>query len=416
MDQETEYSLLARTNPVFLTAKTAVHLMAEAGIEDAAAIEDRLKKEDRSAPAMTDPDMILGNAIVVEAKYRTMCRLIEASGLKTNADLPCGYTPKALYLSRKGFRFIGLDLPIVADEMKQIIPGLSEKPERITFHGIDATNFESLEAALHAEKGPLCITTEGMMMYFTENEVSAVVSNIQKLLAVHGGCWITPDPEFILQFFLTFRAVLGEDAVKKVIASKNKATSQSDVSNLTNSLILNPADVRGSAGKAEAFLKKYGLKVEKINLAENMPELSVCRKLTREQADALKEAMRQCHYWKITLSDEENMQKGAVSLKEQAFSLEHMLQGECFQVKLRGRVDTMTAPELLKAWETEINTCTITTAEVDCAGLEYVSSAGLRVLLMIHKNCSGGVTLTGINPLVREILEQTGFDSVFRIA
>lgn len=229
--------------------------MAEAGIPNACDIVHKLGMDDSaSIPGMTDPEMILGNEIVVEAKYRTMCRLIEKTGYHVNVDLPCGYTPKALHMSEKGFHFIGLDLPIVAREMEQVIRPLAKHPENICFHGIDATNYESLEAALRDVESPLCITTEGMMMYFTESEASAVVSNIHRLLEVHGGCWITPDPEFILQFFLTFRAVLGEGAIQKLLASRNTAASQSDVSNLTNSLILNPADVPASAKTATAFL------------------------------------------------------------------------------------------------------------------------------------------------------------------
>ena len=45
--------------------------------------------------------------------------------------------------------------------------------------------------------------------------------------------------------------------------------------------------------------------------------------------------------------------------------------------------------------------------EVDCSGLEYISSAGLRVLLIMHKACTGGVSLHGENGAVGEILEQT---------
>ena len=43
----------------------------------------------------------------------------------------------------------------------------------------------------------------------------------------------------------------------------------------------------------------------------------------------------------------------------------------------------------------------------------YISSAGLRVLLIMHKACTGGVSLYDANEIVREILEQTGFDSIF---
>ena len=48
-----------------------------------------------------------------------------------------------------------------------------------------------------------------------------------------------------------------------------------------------------------------------------------------------------------------------------------------------------------------------------CNHLDYISSAGLRVLLIMHKACKGGVSLHGENEVVSEILSQTGFDSIF---
>lgn len=52
---------------------------------------------------------------------------------------------------------------------------------------------------------------------------------------------------------------------------------------------------------------------------------------------------------------------------------------------------------------------------VDCSHLDYISSAGLRVLLIMHKVYTGGVTLCGANEVVTEILSQTGFDSILKI-
>lgn len=410
MKYETDYSLLARTNPVFLTAKTAVCLMAEAGIPYSAEIVRKLGLEGKGViPGMSDPDMILGNAIVVEAKFRTMCLLIEETGCPVNVDLPCGYTPKALHMSEKGIRFIGLDLPIVAREVEPIIKTLSDRPDGIRFCGVDATNYESLEAALRDVEGPVCISTEGMMMYFTESEVSAVVSNVRRLLESHGGCWITPDPEFILQFFLTFQSVLGEDAMRRLIASRDAAEGQSDVASLINSLILKPADVPGSEKTALAFLEKHGLTAEKICLAEKMPELSIYRKLSEKQREAFRKAMGRCHYWVIRPQKEQNR---TVSGMDRPFGLDYILDDTVFRVSLRGRMDTLTAPELLKAWETEKNAHPVSAVEVDCGALDYISSAGLRVLLIMQKNCGHGVTLKRVHDNIREILEQTGFDAL----
>ena len=80
-------------------------------------------------------------------------------------------------------------------------------------------------------------------------------------------------------------------------------------------------------------------------------------------------------------------------------------------VALTGRLDTTTAPELEKEIKASLDG--MTALIIDMAALEYISSAGLRVLLIMHKVCRGGVKLRGANALVREILEQTGFDAIF---
>ena len=413
MIKEIEHSVQARTNPIFLTGKTAVCLMADAGIPDADSIVSKLRLQSGDF-GMSDPDMMLGNELVVEAKYRTMCRLIEDTGIQTNVDLPCGYTPKSIHMSDKGLRFIGLDLPIVADEIAPVLLSLARHPELIQITGVDATNLESLKNALRGVTGPLCISTEGMMMYFTETEVSSVLSNIRSLLEQFGGCWITPDPEFIVQFFLTFRSVLGQNAIQKLEASRDSATGQSDVLNLENSFIVKPADVKGTSAAALDLLQKHGLKAEKINLGANMPELTVYCKLTPEQISAFKEAMANCHYWKITL--DVNRAQQTEKQESLPFGMDTKLKEHRFQVSLRGRLDTITAPELLKAWEAEKANQEITAIEVDCSDLQYVSSAGLRVFLMMYKSLENkdNFQMTGITDAVREILETTGFDQLLQ--
>lgn len=151
---------------------------------------------------------------------------------------------------------------------------------------------------------------------------------------------------------------------------------------------------------------------EKLNLADHMPELSVYRKLSQEQIAAFKQAMKHCHYWVITRSCAEQRSE---TRNNRAFGMAYTMEGETFRVSLSGRVDTITAPELLKAWEAEANAHRISAVEVDCSALDYISSAGLRVLLMIQKKCKKGVTVRNINEIVKEILKQTGFDSILKV-
>lgn len=412
-DLQDDYDAQARTNPIFLTAKTAICLMSRAGIADADALVRGLELEDNQPlQTMSDADTILGNTIVVDAKYRTMCRLIEDCGCRTCVDLPCGYTPKALHLTRKGLRFVGLDLPIVVREVEPIIRSLGERSELMTFCEVDATNYESLETALRDIDEPICISTEGMMMYFTESEVDSVLTNVRKLLEVHGGCWITPDPEFKLQFIGTFRAVFGENSLDKLAATGKVATKQSNVANLSNSFILDAANISESLKTSEALLAKHALKAEKVNLAEHMPELGVYRQLTAQQIRRFKDAMRQCHYRIITLDD---TRKPQVNIgNRRPFEMSHTLANGILRLTLCGRVDSLSAPKILTAWESAKSVNVIDGVEIDCSELDYISSAGIRVLSAMQESCSRGLVLLNVNSSAAEIFAQNGFTSCAR--
>lgn len=79
-----------------------------------------------------------------------------------------------------------------------------------------------------------------------------------------------------------------------------------------------------------------------------------------------------------------------------------------------GRLDTTTSPEL----EKEIQTLDAAQSlVVDLVKLEYISSAGLRVLLSAHKAFAkkGGMTVTHVNDTVMDIFEVTGFRDILTI-
>ena len=73
-------------------------------------------------------------------------------------------------------------------------------------------------------------------------------------------------------------------------------------------------------------------------------------------------------------------------------------------------MDTITAPELLRQFQNAGGE--IKAIHVDVSRMVYVSSAGLRVLLMMYKSLENKdcFEMTGVNNEVREILETTGFD------
>lgn len=91
------------------------------------------------------------------------------------------------------------------------------------------------------------------------------------------------------------------------------------------------------------------------------------------------------------------------------------LNGTALQIALEGRLDTTTAPELEKELKASMGGATELT--LDFANLEYISSAGLRVLLSAHKAMAGkgGMKVINVNDIVNEVFEVTGFADILTI-
>ena len=85
------------------------------------------------------------------------------------------------------------------------------------------------------------------------------------------------------------------------------------------------------------------------------------------------------------------------------------------ELTLEGRLDAVTAPELDAEWKAALDRTT--ELILDCEGLEYISSAGLRVLLSAQKamNKQGKMKVIHVNEMVMEIFEVTGFSDILTI-
>ena len=83
---------------------------------------------------------------------------------------------------------------------------------------------------------------------------------------------------------------------------------------------------------------------------------------------------------------------------------------------VKGRLDTNTAPDLEKTATEELDGVKLLT--LDLVDLDYISSAGLRVILTLHKTMSGkGAKLVVSHPKdeVMEVFDMTGFSSFLTI-
>ena len=98
-----------------------------------------------------------------------------------------------------------------------------------------------------------------------------------------------------------------------------------------------------------------------------------------------------------------------------AMKIEHKENGTELTVALEGRLDTTTAPELEADLKNSLDGLTVLI--LDFEKLEYISSAGLRVLLSAQKimNTKGGMKVTHVNDVIMEIFEVTGFTDILTI-
>ena len=96
-------------------------------------------------------------------------------------------------------------------------------------------------------------------------------------------------------------------------------------------------------------------------------------------------------------------------------TIEKQEQGSTLKIAVGGRLDTTTAPQLEAELKRSING--IAELDFDFAGLEYLSSAGLRVLLAAQKvmNMQGTMTIHNVNETIMEVFEITGFSEILTI-
>lgn len=96
-------------------------------------------------------------------------------------------------------------------------------------------------------------------------------------------------------------------------------------------------------------------------------------------------------------------------------NIDKKVDGKNIELVLSGRIDTTTAPELDKAIQEIIGNAE--NLVFNFANIDYISSAGLRVLLSSQKamNKQGSMKVIHVNESVMEIFEVTGFSEILSI-
>lgn len=401
---EINQDLLEKTNPIFNTARMTLFQLAETGHDDAGDLVKwlNLTREDTqdSKTVKADEDDLFVNSIVMDVRYSTNGKLAEESGF-TVADLPCGFTPRAIEFAKNGRKYVGMDLPATINEVEPAIMSLLDEEHKnlVDFEGVDVTNYQSLKSAFDKIDGEVCITTEGLMMYLTDSEMDAMCENIKRILAEHGGYWITLDPEISFLYVLIVKAFYGDRTREIMWRSKYRIDDKSDVESVENSITISlRGDVQENMRNAIDYIASKGFKLERLPYSDHVPEFRSLDNVDPEIAAHIKEGFKDVYIWKISV--DESVEVDISDVNVESFNADASIDGDRLNLVLSGNLDTLSAPKLLANYEKIKEDTAINSVLIDCSKLEYVSSAGRRVLLIMQNDCEGSVIMKSCNDTV----------------
>ncbi|MBQ6482901.1 MAG: STAS domain-containing protein [Anaerolineaceae bacterium] len=402
-------------NPTYLTAKSTLLMLAGAGNEDAKKMIAALGTQDdvsRNAQKNGSRQIIseselkalmAGSSLAVEARYAALSRFMKTEGYTNLLDIACGYTPRAVYCSTAGIDYVGLDVPVVAEELQAMAKKLGFVKDHPFYVSGDATNAASLMAAADLLKGKIVISCEGLSQYLSADEFEQFIGGIQKVLEQHGGVWVTSDMGVDYEAFAS--AAMSSPDAKEVY---NKAR----INAMKSSNIYGDGVALWSSEKKQEFIEAHGFKVERIPFYHGDEGLNLLTGIPDVWRAAFIRLLEESRLWKMTLTENVSADKIEGAKQVDNLKIDYEKRSGQLLCRVTGRIDTISAPALLEVFENNYEG--ISAVRVDAKDMEYISSAGLRVLLMAVKK-TGNVSVVNASEAVKEIFETTGFDQMVKV-
>ena len=359
-------------NPIYTTAKGTIITLAAGGDQNAIALCPYLELEELSGRAPAPPGFQKVYAVGQEARFQVYNNAARKRAEPVIVDLPSGYSPRGFVMADAGKQYYGLDLPAVIDLMA---PAAREtmtdaQKQHARYIAADATDYASVRRALDGVNGEICVVTEGLLGYLSESELENMCLTVNRLLSEFGGCWITADTGMLGIYSAVYTVLIDPDPTPLLARMRSKGSAMSDVSFYQNSLF-----TQGNDG-AVAFLNRQGFAVKAESVGDYVYDLRTV------DADTEKRVARACRdmaIWTLTVATPAAECRDA----DPPFAVDTEETGGTLTLRVRGRLDTLTAPELLKQYLDRADKAEH--IEIDTDGVTYVSSAGERALRMIRQ-------------------------------
>lgn len=236
-------------------------------------------------------------------------------------------------------------------------------------------------------------------MYLSNSELTEVCSNVRRLLKEFGGRWITSDVDANPLLVAALMAVHGKAAYENLLNTMKEYAEQSDTNIEVQNMTVLAYNFENTMKTVTNFLRTVGLKWERVPMSDYVTEIGSLADYSDEaKADYVK-SLDNVYIWILT--PDENFKEAEENYENASFGVRVKAHGGEMKVALRGRLDSVTAPELLGVYEKTKARKKIDKIVVDASELEYVSSAGLRVLhILIKQVGNGNLAVTGQNGTV----------------
>jgi len=381
-------------NPVFLTAKSCLNILSKIKDEDAQKLLTKLGFGD-SQNAEEEKNIPLDKLEItkkiapaffsqVEMRfYGTNEMILNDKTAKIVLDLGCGYTPRGIKLANFSLKYIGVDLPEVINTIRPAVKEIIGENKNICYHPADLTNYSSLIEALGDNQGELFITTEGVMNYLYQFELEEVIHNIKKLLKKYGGKWVTCDNTLLStqqSIIAASLGMIGENNGNLAKIGENIASSMAKIKKFENVFL--DKDIE----KTKKFLDDMGFELNVEKGINHIPKFIRSLAAFPENILAnMRKVLENMDFWIMTLKEEKKIK---IDLKREE---------NVINIKLEGRLDTITSPKLIEAFYEEEKKGKIEKVFIDFTNVEFVSSGGIRTITIIDKSLGNENKLELIN-------------------
>ena len=420
--EDKKQDIMTEINPVFLTAKSCLSVLAKLRDEDALKLigklgffesqeaeeiknapKDKLEMAKKIAPAFYSQ---------VETRFfATNEMILNDKNSKIVLDLGCGYTPRGIKLANSGIKYIGVDLPAVINTLKPIIKEIIGENDNIIYKQVDLTNYSSILEALGDNKGELFITTEGIMNYLNTFELKEVISNIKRLLKTYGGKWVTCDNTLLATQQYIIAAALGIPPEKSEILAQlgnSIATSMAKIKKFDN--VFADKDLE----KCKQYLDENGFDLNIEKGSNNIPKM--IRSISTFPENTVKnmrKVLENMDFWIITLK---NDAKNIIPFETKKFNIDLKKEEGNIIIKLEGRLDTISSKILIEAFNEEMEKGNITGIKIDLENVEFISSGGIRALTIIDKKFENEnhIEIINIKDNLKEMILSKDYEDIVK--